>query len=333
MNALLRLFLRADRFITGIIIALVLGLSIPCVGLGASIFDGATQVAIFSLFFLYGVKLSRQSIVQGLLHWKLQLLVVFFTFAFFPLLMLSARPLLEPLTSPALYMGLLYVAALPATVQSSIIFTSVAGGNIPSAVCSASLSSLIGVFLTPILVGMLFAVDSSGVGASFDSFFEIALLILLPFVLGQLAQPFLANWAASHKGLISWNDQITIWLVVYTSFSEATAAGYWKHLSYTNLGGLILASFLLLCLIHATIYYTAKLFGFNLADRITLVFCGSKKSLAVGASMLVPIFGFADNNLLLPLLIFHQVQIMTCSHLSRMWKNRREKEEAAQIKA
>jgi len=329
MNALLRLFLRADRFVMGILIALAMGLVIPCGGVTASIFEAATQVAIFMLFFLYGVKLSRRSMLQGLLHWKLQLLVIFFTFAFFPLLMLLAQPLFAPLTSPALYMGLLYVAALPSTVQSSVIFTSVAGGNIPSALCAASLSSLIGVFLTPLLVGILLAVDSSGMGVSYDSFIEISLLILLPFILGGLMQPLLREWAVAHKGLISWNDQVTIWLVVYTSFSAATIAGYWKYLSYANLGGLILSCFLLLGFIHVVIYYTAKFFRFDLADRITIVFCGSKKSLAVGASMLVPIFGFADNNLLLPLMIFHQVQIMTCSHLSRMWKNRREKLEAA----
>ncbi len=323
MISLRNILARTDRFTTGIIISVLLGLLIPCHGVGEQIFDGVTNAAIVLLFYLYGVKLSRQSVVDGLLHWRLQAMVFFFTFVFFPVVIPLLQPLFEPLVGAALYMGLIYVACLPSTVQSSIAFTSVAGGNVPAAVCSASVSSLLGVFLTPLLVGYLFpSGNASGVSVGLDTVLKICYQILLPFLLGQLSQRWLKDRVARHKKLIGWNDQTTIWLVVYTSFSNATRNGYWAQLDAWHLGGLILVCFLLLCLVHASTYFSSKLLGFNREDCITIVFCGSKKSLAVGAPMMLAIFGSLDNNLLLPLMIFHQVQLMTCAHLAHLWQKK-----------
>lgn len=323
MNVWQRLCARADRFTVGILIAVFLGLCIPCYGAGACVFEWVTNAAIVLLFFLYGVKLSRRSVVEGLLHWRLQLMVFFFTFVFFPLLIPLMRPAFEPLVGAGLYMGLVYVACLPSTVQSSIAFTSVAGGNVPAAVCSASVSSLLGVFLTPLLVGLLFSTDGSGAEVGGDTVVKICSQILLPFVLGQLSQHWLQNWVARRRSLIGWNDQATIWLVVYTSFSKATSQGYWGQLDWFHLVGLIVVCLVLLCAVHCCTYFSSKWLGFKKEDRITIVFCGSKKSLAVGAPMMMAIFGHLDNNLLLPLMIFHQVQLVTCAHLARMWQRGR----------
>lgn len=320
MSIVRKLFAAFDLFTTGILACVVLGLVLPCHGAGEVFFKGLTNAAIVLLFFLYGVKLSRQSVAEGFLHWRLQAMVFFFTFVFFPLFIPLARPLFEPLVGASLSMGLLYVACLPSTVQSSIAFTSVAGGNVPAAVCSASVSSLLGVFLTPFLVSVLFATNGGGAEVGLDSVVSICSQVLLPFVLGQLAQPWLRAWVHRHKKLIGYNDKGTIWLVVYTAFSDATAGGYWAELQWQQLGGLILTCFLLLCCVHATTYFSSLLLGFKRADRITIVFCGSKKSLAVGAPMMMAIFGSLDNNLLLPLMMFHQVQLMTCAHLARRWQ-------------
>ena len=312
-----------DRFTTGIIISIILGLALPCRGSVASALDVVTHAAIVLLFFLYGVKLSRRSVWEGVLHWRLQAMVLFFTFAFFPICVWLCRPALEPLVGAALYAGLLYVACLPSTVQSSIAFTSVAGGNVPAAVCSASISSLLGVFFTPLLVGLLFsrqgaAAGSGGVGM--DAILTISYQILLPFTLGQLLQKWLKPMVDAHRGLVSLNDQITIWLVIYTSFSAATVQGYWQQLDARSLVGLIAACLLLLGIIQVTIYLSCKALKFNKADSITILFCGSKKSLAVGAPMMLAIFGVLDNNLLLPLMVFHQVQLMLCAHLAARWR-------------
>lgn len=309
-----------DIFTTGILISLGLGILIPCHGAGAVFADWLTNAAIVLLFFLYGVKLSRKSVLEGLLNWRLQSMVFAFTFVFFPVVIPLLRPLLEPMVGGALFMGLVYVACLPSTVQSSIAFTSVAGGNVPAAVCSASVSSLLGVFLTPFLVSLLFATDGSGAQVGLDTVLKICYQILLPFIAGQLSQPLLRKWVLGHKTLIGWNDKATIWLVVYTAFSNATSGGYWDKLLATQLGGLAAACLIILCLTFAATWYSSKLLGFNREDCITIVFCGSKKSLAVGAPMMLAIFGALDNNLLLPLMVFHQVQLMLCAHLARLWR-------------
>lgn len=319
MSLLRKFFSFFDLFTSGILIAVALGLLLPCHGGGAVFFSWLTNAAIVLLFYLYGIKLSRQSVIDGLLHWRLQTLVAFFTFIFFPVFMTLVRPVFEPLIGGALYMGLIYVACLPSTVQSSIAFTSVAGGNVPAAVCSASVSSLIGVFITPFLVSLLFATGNGGADVGLDNVLTICEQILLPFILGQCSQRWLRTWVQGHKKLIGYNDKATIWLVVYTAFSGATAGGYWSQLQWSQLGGLLFTCFAMLCIIHATTYTTARLLGFNREDRITIVFCGSKKSLAVGAPMMMAIFGTLDNNLLLPLMMFHQVQLMTCAHLARLW--------------
>ena len=181
-----------------------------------------------------------------------------FTFIFFPVAIPLLRPVFEPLVGAALYMGLVYVACLPSTVQSSIAFTSLAGGNVPAAVCSASVSSLLGVFLTPFLVSLLFATDGSGTQVGLDTVLKICYQILLPFVAGQISQPLLRKWVLGHKTLISWNDRTTIWLVVYTAFSNATAGGYWDKLQYSQLGGLVLVCIIFLCLTFAITWHVSR---------------------------------------------------------------------------
>lgn len=323
MSSLRRIFAKADRFTTGIIISVILGLGLPCSGNAAEFFDVLTNAAIVLLFYLYGVKLSRESVIAGLLNWRLQSMVLLFTFVFFPVVVPLLQPVFEPLVGAALYAGLVYVACLPSTVQSSIAFTSVAGGNVPAAVCSASVSSLLGVFFTPLLVGLLFSQSgTSGAEIGLDTILKICYQILLPFVLGQLSRKWLKNWVAGHKQLISWNDQTTIWLVIYTSFSGATVSGYWNQLGPLQLAALILVCSVILAITFAATYFSSKLLKFSREDRITIVFCGSKKSLAVGAPMMLAIFGKLDNDLLLPLMIFHQVQLMACAQLARIWHQR-----------
>lgn len=311
---------KLDRFTTGIILAVLLGLLLPCTGTAAQAFGWLTTAAITLLFFLYGVKLSRKSVLEGLLHWRLQALVVFSTFILFPLLIPVLRPVLEPLVGAALFGGLLYVACLPSTVQSSIAFTSVAKGNVPAAVCSASVSSLLGVVLTPFLAGLLFSTAATaGAEIGLETVSNICIQILLPFIAGQLAQPWLRPAVHKHAPLIKLNDQLTIWLVVYTAFSNATANQYWGQLGISRLLGLIAACTIVLLLVQGIIHLLCRLFRFNRQDSIAILFCGSKKSLAVGAPMMMAIFGTFDNNLLLPLMVFHQVQLMLCSWLANRW--------------
>src|SRR5580692_1641131 len=144
-----------DNFTLALVGTVILASLLPCRGAAAVGFNWLTNIAVGLLFFLHGAKLSREAIVSGMTHWRLHIVVLLSTFALFPLLGLALKPLLSPLVTPALYAGILFLCTLPSTVQSSIAFTSIAKGNVPAAVCSASASSLIGILLTPLLVGLL----------------------------------------------------------------------------------------------------------------------------------------------------------------------------------
>jgi sodium/bile acid cotransporter 7 len=117
--------------------------------------DHLTNLAIALLFFLHGAKLSREAVIAAAGHWRLHVLVLLATFVLFPLFGLAFKPLLSPLVTPALYAGILFLCTLPSTVQSSIAFTAMAKGNVPAAVCSASASSIIGIFVSPVLAGLV----------------------------------------------------------------------------------------------------------------------------------------------------------------------------------
>lgn len=322
-----------DNF-TLILIGLVVGASIlPLRGSAVAVGDLATNLAIGLLFFLHGAKLSTQAVIAGLTHWRLHGLVFACTFLLFPALGLALRPVLEPMIGPELYIGMLYLCALPATVQSAIAFTSMARGNVPAAICSAATSSLIGVFITPVLVLLMLgtAVQSTSLGEAIGN---ITLQLLLPFIVGQLLRPWIGQWVINNKAWLKYVDQGSIYLVIYTAFSRAVVEGIWDTLPLWQLITLTLACCLLLALVLFIVGFLAKYFGFNLEDRITILFAGSKKSLATGVPMAQVIFsGAALGTLLLPLMIFHQIQLMVCAVLAKRYGQRPEEPSPAVAEA
>ena len=207
-----------DSFTIALLFTVLLATVVPCRGRVADVFEVITSAAIALLFFLHGAKLSREAIIAGAAHWRLHALVFFGTFVLFPILGLLLRPLGSLLLTPELYLGILFLCVLPSTVQSSIAFTSIAGGNVPAAVCSASASNVFSVFLTPILVGVLIAQEGAGVPMS-GSFWEIVLQILVPFGLGHAVRPLIRGWVERQRRLTSLVDRGSILLVVYVAFS------------------------------------------------------------------------------------------------------------------
>ncbi|WP_174873199.1 bile acid:sodium symporter family protein [Vogesella oryzae] len=312
-----------DNFTLGLLGAVLLASLLPCSGAAAHWLEWLTDGAIGLLFFLHGAKLSRQAVLAGITHWRLHLVVLAATFALFPLLGLVLQPLLGALTTPELALGLLYLCLLPSTVQSSIAFVSVAEGNVPAAICSATASNLLGIALTPLLVGWLLL--SGEVGRSGGSALAIVYQLLLPFVAGQLLRPWLGQWVDRHKSRLKLVDQGSILLVVYTAFSAAVIGGLWHATPLPALGGLLLACALLLALALGLTRLASRKLGFNLADEITIVFCGSKKSLASGVPMAKVLFaGHAIGAIVLPLMLFHQLQLMVCALLARRYRLRQQ---------
>ena len=227
-----------DNFTLTLIGVVTLASLLPASGQVAVGFGWLTNIAIALLFFLHGAKLSRESIIAGAGHWRLHLLVFSLTFVLFPLLGLALKPLLSPLIGNDLYMGMLYLCALPATVQSAIAFTSLARGNIPAAICSAAASSLFGIFLTPLLVTLLLNVHGEG-ASTLDAILKISVQLLLPFIAGQIARRWIGDWVARNKNWLKFVDQGSILLVVYGAFSEAVIEGIWQQIPLLDLVGLV----------------------------------------------------------------------------------------------
>jgi sodium/bile acid cotransporter 7 len=294
----------------------------PAQGSVAAALKIVTVLMIGLLFFLHGAKLSRAAVIAGATHWRLHLLVLLCTFALFPVLALVFEPAILILLSPELYLGILFLCLLPSTVQSSIAFTAAARGNIPAAVCSASLSSLLGIFLTPLLVRVAMP-SGAGASASFDSALAIVVQLLLPFIAGQVARRWIGAWVDGHKRLVKGVDQGSILLVVFAAFSAAVVEGLWSRVPLAMLGNLAVVCVALLALVMTTVTWLARRCGFNRADEITIVFCGSKKSLATGiplAHVLIP--AASISMVVLPLMLFHQIQLLVCAVIAGRYGER-----------
>jgi sodium/bile acid cotransporter 7 len=296
---------------------------LPASGSLAHGFEILTTVAIGLLFFLHGAKLSREAIMNGITHWRLHLLVFGSTFVLFPLLGLALKPLLLPLMTPELYTGVLYLCVLPATVQSAIAFTAMARGNLPAAICSASASTLLGVFITPVLVNLVVLPSGGHATSSLGSIGRILLQLMVPFVVGHLLRPLIGKWIQRRAAVLKCVDQGSILLVVYTAFSAAVIEGLWRQVPAHALVGLLVACAVVLGLALGLTTLMARKLGFDTADEITIVFCGSKKSLASGIPMAKVLFAsHAVGAIVLPLMLFHQMQLMVCAVLAQRYARR-----------
>ncbi|MDC7685059.1 bile acid:sodium symporter [Asticcacaulis sp. BYS171W] len=309
---------RLDPFILIMLGLVALASVLPVRGTAAVVADGVTDAAIMLLFFLHGAKLSRQAIIAGLSHVRLHLTVLAVTFGLFPVIGLGVQAGLSGLMSPALLSGFLFLCLLPSTVQSSIAFTAMAKGNVAAAVCSASLSNLLGIFLTPLLVGLLMnGLTGHADGVSMEAVQKIAMQLLLPFVLGHLSRPWLGGFIDTHKAWIGRVDRTSILLVVYTAFSASVVEGLWSKVSWLDLAGLLAICAVVLALVMGVTWKVSTMMGFSREDRIVILFCGSKKSLASGVPMASTLFPAAVlGPVILPLMLFHQLQLIVCSILA-----------------
>ena len=306
---------KPDPLIVLIILAVIIAIIAPARGNFADIFGQITNVAIALLFFLYGARLSTQEALNGLKHWRLHLTILAFTFVVYPLIGIALRPL-TAVISHDMYLGILFLTLVPSTVQSSVAFTSIAKGNVAGAIVSASASNLVGVIITPLLVMLLMGTGGE-VHIDTSVFGEIALLLLAPFVLGQLTRRWVGRVAQSKATKVV--DRGSIAMVVYSAFSKGVVDGIWSSISLWDLAFLVVFAAAFVTFMLWLTRKTSQKMGFNRADTIAIEFCGSKKSLATGLPMASVIFasgGASLGLLILPLMIYHQVQLMMCSWLA-----------------
>jgi sodium/bile acid cotransporter 7 len=313
-----------DNFTLALIGTVVLASLLPCRGVTLVAMDHLTNVAIALLFFLHGAKLSRQAVIAGASNWRLHSVVFLTTFVLFPLFGFAFKPLLSPLVTPALYAGILFLCTLPSTVQSSIALTAIAKGNVPAAICSASASGIIGIFFTPVVVSLVLSSHVES-GSAWITVGEILLQLFVPFACGQLLQPWIGGWLERNENIVGMVDQGSILLIVYSAFSAAVDKGLWHEVAPSALAGLLFADGVLLAAALITTALISKWLGFEHADRVTIIFCGSKKSLSQGITMAKVIFAsHAVGPAVLPLMLFHQIQLMVCAALAQRWGRRAE---------
>lgn len=314
-----------DWFLCGMLLATLLAYFFPRFGAtgGAMHAEWVVNIGIFVVFFLHGVNLSGEQIRHGLKNIRLHLMVQGFTFGVFPLIWLLGNWSLGSHVPPLLMLGFFYLCALPSTISSSVALTGSAGGNVPAAILNASLSSVLGIFLTPLLVSLVVGSGAGGIDLG-STLLDLCLMLLLPLVLGQFLRRWLAVFFARYKRYTSIIDKLVILLLVYAAFCNSMISGIWQQQGHGVLLSAVLGSAVLLAVILWMTTRTARALRFNNADEIAAVFCASKKSLAAGVPMAALIFG---NNpglglILLPIMIYHPLQLIVCSILAERYASR-----------
>lgn len=308
--------LKVDSFVLAIILTVLLAYFFPGLGDEDSPIplDEIASIGISIIFFFYGLKLSRDKIKQGLSNWKLHLLVQSTTFLIFPLLVIAAKPFLPSEDSEMIWLAFLFLAALPSTVSSSVVMVSMAKGNVPAAIFNASISGLIGILITPLWMG-LFLESTSNEFSLISIYLKLLTEILLPILLGLFLQKYLGKYALKFAKELSNFDKFIILIIIYKSFAHSFLTNVFSSVSWKELGMITIVVLAIFYFIYFMTGYIARKLQFNLEDQITAQFCGTKKSLVHGTVFSKILFTgiFPIGIMLLPLMIFHAIQIFIIS--------------------
>ncbi|MDQ0464031.1 sodium/bile acid cotransporter 7 [Caulobacter ginsengisoli] len=312
---------KVDPYVLALLATVTLASIFPVRGETAAYVATAAKLVVGFLFFLHGAKLSREAVISGITHWRLHLTVLSISFVLFPILGLLITLTPEAILPKSMSVGILFLCCLPSTVQASIAFTSIARGNVAAAVCSASASNLFAMVATPALVGLLMHVQGAGLG--WEAVQAILVQLLLPFIAGQLLRPWLIGLLQKHSRIIGVVDRGSVLIVVYSAFSAAVAGGVWSRIAIPALIATAVVCAVLLAVVLIATRAIAQGLKFDKADEITIVFCGSKKSLVTGAPMAAILFAPAVAGLMIiPLMLFHQMQLMACAVIAQKYAGR-----------
>lgn len=314
-----------DSFLIGMVSAVILASFFPWVGKSGGLLhaDVLADYGIAAVFFLHGMGIPTEKLRAGLVRWRLHLLVQSFTFLIFPLLGLLLYFSVGHWLPPYLMLGFFYLCALPSTISSSVAMTGAARGNVPAAVFNATLSSLIGIVLTPVIISLV-ATTTGATLSLREAIIDIGTLLLLPFVLGQILHQWLGAWFARYKPYTNGFDKAVILLLVFSSFCDSVAAGLWRDYGI----GVLLATLALAALLLATAltltWRTARALKLPVEDEIVAVFCGSKKTLASGVPMAKVLFGSHPGLglIVLPIMFYHQLQLIVAAVLAERYARR-----------
>jgi sodium/bile acid cotransporter 7 len=312
--------LHPDWFVVSLVGVVLTATICPCYGAIAAVFQYLAILAISSLFFLQGARLSREAVLSGIMHWRLHALIATITFVLYPLIGVSLSLLFPHLLPASLWLGVIFLCTLPSTVQSSIALTSIAQGNLAGAVCSATASNLAGIVLTPLLFSaVVFARMRSG-GIAVGSIAQVMLELLVPFIIGHLLRPQLGQWAERSRRILAITDRGSILLVVYVAFSAAVVNGVWHKLPSVTMATLMCVVGLLLTAGLLIAVAGPHIAGFDRSDRIAVLFCGSQKSLVSGVPIANVLFPESlIGPILIPIMIYYPMQLVVCAWLAKRY--------------
>jgi solute carrier family 10 (sodium/bile acid cotransporter), member 7 len=317
--------MKFDWFLKGMIAAVVLAFVLPQPGANGGFLhpEVLNKLGIALVFYLNGLSLSMTSLREGASRWRVHLLIQLSTFFVFPLLGLGLMQIGKNWMSPDMLLGYFYLCALPSTVSSSVALTVAARGNVPVALFNATLSALMGVVLTPLWMAWAMGHEGQPLDV-WPVVVDLLIWVVLPLVAGQLSRPWLTAWAARHKGQIQVVDRLTILTLVYTSFSDSVQQGIWTQYGYSVLIQTLVICSLLFFLIYNFTQFSSRLMHLSDEDRIAAVLCGSKKTLASGVPMAHLIFGAhpALGLILIPIMLYHPLQLAVGGLLSQRWATR-----------
>ncbi|ELV8681483.1 bile acid:sodium symporter [Vibrio fluvialis] len=325
MNVLAKL--KKEWFLVGMVVAIALATVTSELGRSGGVIhlEQLTGVGIAIVFFLHGLGLSPQAIKAGLTNWRLHVYIQMATFVVYPILWVIFGEAFLAYMPSALAFGFCYLLVLPSTISSSVAMTSVGKGNVPGAIFNASLSSILGVFITPLLIQLFMGFEGVQLDL-LDSVISISKLLLLPMIAGQIMRPYLVAWVDRHKAVVNKVDKYVILLIVYNAFCDSVVNGIWSEFSVGLLAtSIIICTVILLVMVHL-IQWGARRTKFTLPDEVAAVFCGTKKTLAAGIPMAKVIFG-ADPSLgmiLLPIMLYHPIQIFYCAVLANRYARQSE---------
>ncbi len=319
--------LKIDKFVLSIIGTILIAYFFPQWGAQKSKIpiDTITAIGISLIFFFYGLKLNSTQLIAGLKNWKLHFLVQSATFVMFPLLVLLCRPLIQNEEQETIWLAFFFLAALPSTVSSSVVMVSMAKGNIPAAIFNASISGIIGIAITPLWMG-LFVNDAQTDFDFTDIYLKLIIQIILPVVLGLLLQHFLGKFAYKHNRRLTLFDKSIILLIIYKSFSESFNGGIFNAVSLLDIGVVFIGVIVLFGIAFYITGFLSRKLKLNTEDQITVQFCGTKKSLVHGTVFSKILFGnmASVGVILLPLMLFHAIQILLISIVASKLEKRGE---------
>lgn len=319
--------MKFDKFVLAILVTIIIAYFFPQFGAEDSVLrlNQIASVGISLIFFFYGLKLSKEKIKSGLSNWKLHLLIQLSTFVLFPLLIIAFYP--YSTTNDhihTIWLGFLFLGALPSTVSSSVVMVSMAKGNIPASIFNASISGIIGILITPLWIGLF--VQQTNQDFDYSAIYiKLLLEIATPLTLGILLQKLGHQFAMKYAKELSLFDKTIILLIIYKSFAESFIENIFAQLEWKDLGIILVIVLTLFLVVYLLIARISRLLKFSQEDTITAQFCGTKKSLVHGTVFSKILFqGTASVGIiLLPLMIFHAVQILIISVIATQLAKRR----------